>query len=162
MFEYIAYSVAILAVAVACLFYLRSQDRETSFNPIQDDDPEMVSARQKARVELPKFRVLLASPHERAVVKVPVTSSRGVVEWMWGDVREIRDTFVSLHFTGRPATHRGKFQPFQTFPINDLADWLVVTGERRFGGYTQRVTFQRLEAEGRMDPVTAAEAAKYE
>src|SRR5262245_30284766 len=103
MFEYIAYSVTILVVVVAFLLYLRGQGRETSINPIQEDDPKMISARQKARIELPKFRALLTAPHDRAVVKVPVTSSRGVVEWIWGDVRELRDSFVSLHFSSRPA-----------------------------------------------------------
>jgi hypothetical protein len=123
----------------------------------------MAKARLTAQDTLGEFRDLFASHPQASLVKLPVTSSAGTLEWMVGDVLELTDTYVKVQFRGRPVTHRGAFQSIQTFPLREIADWHVTTSNGRHrGGYTQRVTFERMRAAGTLVGAAAEEASKYD
>lgn len=150
------------AVVVAFLAYRRSA-ATTSPVPFSSDDPDMAAARAKARATIGEFRELYASNREAAQVKVPVTASSGVLEWMVGDVIDLTDFNVTVRLRGRPATHNGTFQPVQVFPVREIADWLVVTSDGKYrGGFTQRVHFDRMRHTGRLVGEDEAEASKFE
>ena len=163
MFETIAGIVIVGGALLAFMAYQRSQATASDVHPIAADDPEMAAARATAQSKIDEFRDLYALYPTASSVKLPVTSSAGTLEWMVGDVVELADTFVKVQFRGRPLTHHGAFQALQTFPVRDIADWHVVTAEGRYrGGFTQRVTFDRLRAAGLLVGRYAEEAAKYE
>jgi|SoiMethySBSTD1v2_1073268.scaffolds.fasta_scaffold243399_3 uncharacterized protein YegJ (DUF2314 family) len=163
MFETVIGFIVVGAAVVAFWAYQRSQAAMPQPIPVASDDPEMVAARVKAKVTVDEFRDLYASNPNGAWVKVPVTSSRAVLEWMVGDVVELTDVYVKVQLRGRPATHRGTFQGLQTFPLRDIADWQVCLPNGRYrGGYTQRVHFDRMRARGALAGAVASEAAKYD
>ena len=163
MFETIAGIVVVGGVLLAFLAYQRSQVALREVNPIAADDPDMAKARSTAQETLGEFRDLFVNYPQTSLVKLPVTSSTGTLEWMIGDVVELTDTYVKVEFRGRPVTHRGTFQSLQTFPLREIADWHVTTsnGKHR-GGYTQRVTFERMRAAGTLVGAAADEASKYD
>ena len=163
MFETIAGLIVVGGALLAFLAYQRSQAAPQEVNPIAADDPDMAMARSKAQESLSEFRHLFASHPQSSLVKLPVTSSAGTLEWMIGEVIELTDTYVKVEFRGRPITHRGPFQSLQTFPLREIADWHVTTPDGRYrGGYTQRVTFERMRAAGTLVGTAAEEAAKYD
>jgi hypothetical protein len=163
MFETIAGLVVVGGALLAFLAYQRSQASPPEVNPIAADDPDMVKARSTAQETLIEFRDLFASHPQSSLVKLPVTSSSGTLEWMIGDVVELTDTYVKVEFRGRPVTHRGAFLSLQTFPVREIADWYVTTANGRYrGGFTRRVTFERMRAAGKLVGSAADEAAKYD
>jgi uncharacterized protein YegJ (DUF2314 family) len=163
MFEAIVGVIVVGSVLLAFLAYQRSQSPIPPPNPIAADDSEMAVARSQAQSTLDEFRSLFAAYPNTSQVKLPVTSSTGMVEWMVGSVLELTSTYVKVDFRGRPATHRGAFQSIQSFPTRDIADWHVTLSNGRYrGGYTQRVHYQRMRAAGALVDGAAEEAAKYD
>ncbi len=150
------------AVVAAFLAYQQSQTREQAA-PILSDDPEMADARATAASTIGEFRKLYAENQNSSRVKVPVTSSSGVREWMVGDVVALTEFNVTVQLHGRPATHRGSFDPVQAFPVKEIADWLVLTRDGKYrGGFTQRVHFERMRKAGTLVGAEAEEAARFD
>ena len=163
MFETIAGIVVVGGVLLAFMAYQRSQVAPREVNPIAADDSDMAKARSTAQETLGEFRGLFVTYPQTSLVKLPVTSSSGTLEWMVGDVVELTDTYVKVQFRGRPVTHRGAFQSLQTYPLREIADWQVTTSNGRYrGGYTQRVTFARMRADGTLVGSAADEASRYD
>jgi hypothetical protein len=163
MFETIAGIVVVGSVLLAFMAYQRAQVTPREVNPIAADDSEMAKARSTAQETLGEFRDLFVAYPQASLVKLPVTSSTGTLEWMVGDVVELTDTYVKVQFRGRPVTHPGAFQSLQTFPLREIADWQVATSNGKYrGGYTQRVTFARMRAAGTLVGAAADEASKYD
>jgi len=163
MFETIAGIVVVGGALLAFIAYQRSQNAPREVNPIAADDLEMAKARSTAQETLGEFRELFVAYPHTSLVKLPVTSSAGTLEWMVADVVELTDTYVKVQFRGRPVTHRGAFQSLQTFPLREIADWQVATSNGAYrGGYTQRVTFARMRVAGTLVGAAADEASKYD
>jgi|SRR6185295_11229151 len=163
MFETIVGLFVVGGALLAFLAYQRSQAAVPPPNPIAADDPEMAAARATAQSTLSEFHTLYSAYPTASQVKLPVTSSSGTIEWMVGSVVELTDTYVKVEFRGRPVTHRGAFQSLQTYPVRDIADWHVTTSNGKYrGGFTQRVRFDRMRAEGTLVGIAAEEAARYE
>lgn len=163
MFETIAGIIVVGGALIAFLAYQRSQAPPSTVSSIAADDPEMISARAMAQSKIAEFRELFTRYPNGAMVKLPVESSSGTLEWMVGEVVELTENNVKVQFLGRPCTHRVAFQSLQTFPLREIADWHVVTTEGRYrGGFTQRVHFERMRAAGTLVGAAAEEAAKYE
>jgi uncharacterized protein YegJ (DUF2314 family) len=151
------------AVVVAFLAYQRSRAATAPPVPISTDDPAMAAARAEARATIGEFRQLYASHREASQVKVPVTSSSGVLELMVGDVIDLTEFNVTVQLRGRPATHNGPFQPVQVFPLGEIADWLVVTPNGKYrGGFTHRVHVDRMRKAGTLVGAAEDEASKFE
>ncbi len=150
------------AVVAAFLAYQRSQARQQAV-PISPDDPEMADARATAASTIGEFRKLYAEHQNSSRVKVPVTSSSGVLEWMVGDVVALTEFNVTVQLHGRPATQRGTFEPVQVFSVKEIADWLVLTRDGKYrGGFTQRVHFERMRKAGTLVGTAAEEASKFD
>jgi uncharacterized protein YegJ (DUF2314 family) len=149
-------------VVAAFLAYQRSQSSVPVYE-ISPDDAEMIAARKKAQETLAELKEAINSGIPTAAVKIPVASSSRTIEYMVGDVIELTDIFVKVQVRGRPVTHSGAFQPVQSFPLREIADWFyeLPNGKIR-GGFTQRVHFARLRAAGKLGGVMKSEATKYE
>jgi hypothetical protein len=163
MFETIAGILVVGGALLAFMAYQRSQLAQHPVKPIAADDPDMVAARSTAQSTLAEFQQLYSQYPHSSLVKLPVTSSAGTLEWMIGDVVELTDTYVKVEFRGKPVTHWGTFQQLQTYPLREIADWHVTTSNGKYrGGFTQRVHFDRMRAVGALSGAEAEEAARYD
>lgn len=150
------------AVVAVFLVYQRSQSSAPVYE-INADDAEMIAARKKAQETLAELKEAIDSGIPAAAVKIAVTSSSGTIEYMVGDVIELTGIFVKVQFRGRPVTHAGAFQPIQSFPLREIADWFYETPNGKIrGGFTQRVHFARLRSAGQLDGIMKSEAERYE
>lgn len=152
-----------LAAIAAGFLYIRGNTRPPPAVPVEADDAELIQARRAAQASISEFRALFYEHPAGAVAKVPVKASSGILEWMFGEVLELTDVFVKVQFQSKPQTHRGAFDAIQSFPLRDIADWIIIMpGNRRRGGFTQRVHFARLRAAGQLHGAAAEEASKYD
>ncbi len=126
--------------------------------------PEMAAARADALATIGQFRELYAS-HRRLLASQSAGYILGGRIGMdgEGDVVGLTDFNVTVQLHGRPSSHRGSFQPIQSFPIREIADWLVVTADGKYrGGFTQRVHFDRMRKAGTLVGAAAEEASRFE
>lgn len=111
---------------------------------IDDDDPLMLAAMEEAKSTIAKFLALLSSEHSEAQVKVPFTTSSGVVEHLWAEVLEVKDNVLSVRYYTPPVTHEGKLDRLHDHNISEIEDWVVILANGKIhGGFTQRVMFKR-------------------
>ncbi len=111
----------------------------------EGDDAQMVAASQQARDTFRDFFKLIASDFNRllpalqtAVVKAMFSDSdEAGVEHMWVD--EVRFDGVSIHgiLRGTPSWLKSvKGGEKVSFKLDQLSDWLIVMGDKVYGGYT--------------------------
>ena len=157
--------VAVVAVVVLYVWWRFLRVARPAFPPLQidDDDPLMAQAFQRARTTLDRFRTLYAGPHRTARCKVPFVSNAGVREYLWATVRELRPSEVEVLYMTPPVTHTGRLERVHTHPVADIVDWQVELPDGRYaGGYTMRAMFVRgREQWGRLPPALEAEEKKY-
>jgi uncharacterized protein YegJ (DUF2314 family) len=129
---------------------------------IDDDDPLMLAAIERARGTVDQLRTLHeAGTTRQAQVKIPFRTNGGEVEHLWAEVLELDDDTMKVRYLTPPVTHRGKLEREHEHPVSDLEDWAVfdTSGNIR-GGFTQRAMFERARARwgGLPDPLAAQEA----
>ena len=118
------------------------RENEPDIIHIDNDDPRMVAATQKARVTAPEFAKALGAPkpnQDGFAVKLRVTDGKAT-EYMW-----ISDlSFDGQSFRGRlgntPDAVTGvKLGDELAVKPGELSDWMYVEDGRLVGGYTLRV-----------------------
>jgi uncharacterized protein YegJ (DUF2314 family) len=131
---------------------------------LEPDDPMLVDAVNQAKATLATFRDMVAAPHREAQVKVPFVTSSGTAEFLWAEVLTLRDADVDVRLLTPPVTHTGKVERLQTFPVDQLQDWMVILPDGKYvGGYSMRVLFKRgRELWGSLPPELEAEERKYQ
>jgi uncharacterized protein YegJ (DUF2314 family) len=156
---------AAVALIVLSVWWRFFRVARPAFPPLQidDDDPLMAEAFQRARTTLDRFRTLCAEPHRIARCKVPFVSNAGVREYLWATVRELRTSEVEVLYTTPPVTHTGRLERVHTHPVADIVDWQVELPDGRYaGGYTVRAMFVcGREQWGSLPPALEAEETKY-
>src|SRR5262245_62170597 len=60
------------------------------------DDPLLLKAARKATQSLDRFRELLLRPHNGAHAKVRFVSNADETEFLWSEVRELRETEIEV------------------------------------------------------------------
>ncbi len=142
--------IAILLVAVACIvltvLLARAYYATPGMPPLptDPDDPLMIEARDKARRSLADFTRLFPDNRDRALAKIRFETNGGEVEYLWGEVKDIKDDgAVDLFLITPPVTHSGRLDRNVTEQLDRLEDWQVTdeTG-KIYGGYTQRAMFK--------------------
>lgn len=130
---------------------------------IDDDDPLMLEAIQQANSTIPSFLELLSKKHSEAQVKVPFTSSSGVVEHLWAEVLGAEGSVLELRYYTPPVTHEGKLDRVHKHNISEIEDWVVILEDGKIhGGFTQRVMFERgKEQWGELPPELAEQESRY-
>jgi hypothetical protein len=136
-----------------------------AFPPLQidDDDPLMATAMQKARDTLDRFLGLYAQPHRGARCKVPFLTSSGVREYLWAEVRKVAGSDAELLYLTPPVTHTGRLERIHTHPLAEVVDWQIELADGSYrGGFTMRAMFVRgREQWGTLPPELEAEEKKY-
>lgn len=130
---------------------------------ISDDDPDMKNAMAAAKSSIAEFISLYAKYPEGAMIKVPFVTSIGKKEYLAADVLEIKGTQINVRLATPPVTHTGEVDRLRTYEINELVDWIIVLpGDKREGGFTMKVMFQKARQQwGELPLELANEEAKY-
>ena len=130
---------------------------------IDENDPLMIEAMTKAKSTANDFLKLLAGDFSEAQVKVPFTSSTGVVEHLWAEVLENENGRLSVRYLTPPVTHEVKLSRLHKHEISEIEDWVIILNDGKIhGGFTQRVMFRRgREQWGQLPLELAEQESKY-
>lgn len=134
---------AFLSAAAA---WVRWRASQTPIRPldIPSDDPLMAEAMAEARRTLDRLRVLAPRNPGATHVKVRFESASGTTEYLWAELRELREHDMEVFLVNLPVTHSEKLERLRTVSLDDLADWQVEMEDGHFeGGGTMRVLFIR-------------------
>jgi uncharacterized protein YegJ (DUF2314 family) len=130
---------------------------------IDDNDPAMLAAYEKARGSLDRFRALFDSGPKESQVKIPFATNGGQIEHLWAEVLKFSAASMTVRYLTPPVSHTGKLERVHDHPISDIEDWVVIDQQRQiYGGYTQRVMFERAREEwGGLPPELEKQASRY-
>ena len=126
--------------------WVRWRSSQTEIRPLEidDDDPLLVDAMLEARRTLDRLRELAPRYPGTTHVKVRFASASGRTEYLWAELRELREEDMEVFLVNLPVSHSERLERLRTVPIDDLADWQVEMEDGRFeGGGTMRVLFLR-------------------
>ncbi|HEX3128180.1 MAG TPA: hypothetical protein VH394_12695 [Thermoanaerobaculia bacterium] len=134
---------AFLSAAAAWARWRASQTAIRSLD-IADDDPLMLDAMAEAQRTVDRLRDLAPRYPGTTHVKIRFASDSGTAEYLWAELREMREDDMEVFLVNLPVTHSEKVERLRTVPLDDLADWQVEMEDGRFeGGGTMRVLFLR-------------------
>ncbi len=130
---------------------------------IDDDDPLMIEAMEKAKSTTDDFVKLLSGEYSEAQVKIPFTSSSGVIEHLWAEVLEHKSENLSVRYYTPPVSHEGKLARLHKHSMQEIEDWVVIlTNGKIHGGFTQRVMLIRgRELWGELPSELAEQESRY-
>lgn len=130
---------------------------------IDDDDPAMLAAMEKARGSLERFRGLFAAKPKDSQVKIPFATNGGKIEHLWAEVLHFEEASVTVRYLTPPVSHTGTLERIHEHPTSDIEDWMVIDQQGQFhGGYTQRVMFERARKEwGSLPAELEKQASRY-
>ena len=130
---------------------------------IDDDDPAMLAAMEKARGSLERFRGLFAAKPKDSQVKIPFATNGGKIEHLWAEVLNFGEASVTVRYLTPPVSHTGTLERMHEHPTSDIEDWMVIDQQGQFhGGYTQRVMFERARKEwGSLPAALEKQASRY-
>lgn len=130
-----------LLLFLAIWLFVRLYYAWPAYPPLQTepDDPVMQEARKAAKVNLPQFLTLYPDNRERAIVKIKFISNSEQVEYLWGEVRDIRDGKADIFLITPPVTHSGRLERGMTVNVADLDDWQITDKDGKiYGAYSQK------------------------
>jgi uncharacterized protein YegJ (DUF2314 family) len=130
---------------------------------IDDDDPLMIEARQKAKSSIPQMLELFKDANGFTQVKVPFVTNSGATEHLWAELLSVEGSSIKVRYMTPPVTHTGRLERLHTHVLSDIEDWVVTNDPHRYiGGYSMRVMFRRgRERWGDLPPRLKAEESKY-
>lgn len=138
---------SVLFVAIICLGLIGCETQELG-DPIvgfESDDSEMVRAVSTARNTLEKFESKWKSmKYDDVGIKIAVPTVDDGVEHIWFTPVEISATEVTGICANSPVNVQGlQAGDTRTYPKSDVSDWVILVGEKCYGGYTMRVMSKR-------------------
>ena len=133
------------AVAICCIF--AGCDSESSSDPVvnvEATDEAMNGAVEKAQQTFPQFlKHWKTMPSDSVGVKVGLSTSDDEVEHIWFEPITITDTEVSGICANDPNKIPNlKLGDKRTFGRSEVSDWMILVGDKCYGGYTIRVLSQ--------------------
>jgi uncharacterized protein YegJ (DUF2314 family) len=135
--------ITVIGLIVAWL-QMRSSSPAVPPLEIDQDDPEMVAARQHAKETIADFLSLYRQFPKGAAVKIPFVSSSGVTEFLFAEVDGVREEKLEVRLMTPPVTHTGRLDRFWTVPTTDIVDWVITMPDgKKNGGFTMRVMFKK-------------------
>jgi uncharacterized protein YegJ (DUF2314 family) len=120
--------------------------------PFASDDPLMVAAMAKGRETLPAFLKLYPEHSDDSVVRFRFVTSKGEIEWLWGDLLSVEGDDARVYVRTPPVDHDGELERTMTVPLSDVTDWQIEFRDGTLrGGFTNRAMFKIFERqEGHM------------
>jgi uncharacterized protein YegJ (DUF2314 family) len=112
---------------------------------VEDDDPEMIAAIQTARNTFGFFESNWESMESDAYsVKFALPTHDGQLEHIWFTPTSVQGDQITGVCANDPEKIPGlKIGDTRTVTRDDLSDWMIVVGNKCFGGYTIRVLAER-------------------
>lgn len=108
-------------------------------------DPEIAAATQMARRTLPRFFELSRARLNGTYALKMSIEQGGEIEHIWMSVEAYRDGVFRGRLANDPKNlGRYKFGDAVTLREADIEDWMVNTGEHRYGAYTIRVLLKHM------------------
>lgn len=104
----------------------------------------MTAAIETARRTLPQFwKHWKTMPSDMVSVKVPFPTTDGTVEHIWFQPISVTDTEVTGICGNDPNRIANlKVGDERTFSRSEISDWMILAGDKCYGGYTIRVLSQ--------------------
>ncbi len=137
--------------------------RYLTFPPvaIDDKDPLMLEAYQKARASVDRLRHRFAECPLACTVKVPFQTDKGTIEHLWGEVRDLTAESVRVALVNRPVTQKGPLPSEVEVPLAQISDWQVLNSDDTISGaFTTHVMFIRAKEQWGVLPPKLAEQQK--
>lgn len=107
----------------------------------QSGDLKFVRAVWQARATVARFFELAAAGTKGGYfIKVMLVSEQQE-EHIWASVESYRDGVFRARLANEPMTPSYSFKDLVEVPIGKISDWMVETGEVRYGAYTLRLLF---------------------
>ena len=108
---------------------------------VDDSNVEMNKAIETARTTFPQFlKNWKSMPNDGASIKFGLPTKDGSVEHIWFEPIEINDDTVKATCGNDPVNVEGlKLGDVRTFKRSEITDWMILSGNRCYGGYTVRV-----------------------
>lgn len=140
----------ILAI-ISCTVVFAGCDASRSGDPVvqvDDDDAAMNTAIETARKTFGLFSANWKTmPNDAASIKVGLPTTDGSLEHIWFTPTEITE----LEITGVCGNNAAnipdlKLGDSRTFKRSEISDWMILVGDKCYGGYTIRV-LTKLEPE---------------
>lgn len=112
---------------------------------VEDDDPEMVAAIQTARKTFGFFESNWKTMESDGYsVKLAFPTHDGKLEHIWFKPTNIQGDQITGECANDPAKIPDlKIGNVRTVSRDDLSDWMIVVGNKCYGGYTIRVLAER-------------------
>jgi uncharacterized protein YegJ (DUF2314 family) len=101
-------------------------------------EARLAAAIRKARETLPRFFELANAGLKGTYLLKMSLSGGGEVEHIWMEVTGMRDGIFQGRLANDPVTPGYKAGDPVELAMDDIEDWMINTGEARFGGYTIR------------------------
>lgn len=134
-----------LVVACGCQDSLNGNSLNRAVVNIEDDDPEMNTAVETAQKTFVFFENNWKTMNNDGYsLKFALPTSDGELEHIWFSPTKINGDQVTGQCANDPAKIPGlKLGDTRTVTRSDVSDWMIVVGNRCFGGYTIRVLAKR-------------------
>ena len=133
----------VFVLAAICMVSLGCSDTSVSDPVVHVDESnaEMNKAMETARQTFDKFLDNWDKlPSDNVGVKFGLPTRDGGVEHIWFEPSEITDTEITGTCGNDPAKVAGlKYGDTRTFKRSELTDWMILVGDKCYGGYTIRV-----------------------
>ena len=137
--------------------------QSSSLSPvaIEEEDPLLKEAVEKAKGSLSLLRELYQTYPDDTTVKVPFITSSGQLEYLWGQLRSMDDKDMEVFLLTPPVTHTGEVERLQKYPVSELQDWAVYLPDGKIrGGFSMKVNYIRARETGQEIPKDALEMEK--
>jgi uncharacterized protein YegJ (DUF2314 family) len=138
---------ALLTFTIICGCNRPSDDNRSTPGVVnvEDDDPEMIAAIKTAKETFGFFESNWETMEsDGCSLKLALTTSDGGLEHIWFSPTSIQGNEITGECANDPVNVPGlKFGDTRTVTRNDLSDWMIVVGNKCYGGYTIRVLAKR-------------------
>jgi len=101
-------------------------------------EAKLAEATRRARETLPRFFQLAKSGLQGSYLLKMSLSGGGEVEHIWMEVTATRNGIFQGRLANDPITPGYKAGDPVELALDDIEDWMINTGETRYGGYTIR------------------------
>jgi uncharacterized protein YegJ (DUF2314 family) len=140
----------IIQMMLCCIISLHGADNNPPIVNVDDTDKEMNLAIEKAKQTFIHFEKNWKTLKNNGYsIKVAMKTKDNGVEHIWFNPIEINGDKIKAKCANEPGNIDGlKLGDIRTISKTDISDWMIVVGNKCYGGYTIRVL-------AKMDPANA-------
>lgn len=124
------------------------RDGQPPVSMVEDGDPEMEAAMQKAKDSIQEFITALEEPGEKLFsIKVGLPTPDDSVEHIWVDIESYKEGVFQGELGNNPLNLPDrKLGDLIEVKMEKVEDWIIMDGEKKVGGYTAKLLQEREDA----------------